>query len=177
MPKNLSSGKCYRGINTIALWIAKEECGFTSDIFGTFKQISSKGGKVNKGAKGTQVIYMQPALYRNARTNETPDTSDGAVKVQYNLMRSYFVFNLDQTTGLEEYQQVQAEGSETLLDVEQYVKNTGATIKYSSETLFLKIVVIMYQAKIILEWYLKNNLIVMIVRLLLKTFMLLYFMN
>ena len=56
MPKNLSSGKCYRGINTIALWIAKEECGFTSDIFGTFKQISSKGGKVNKGAKGTQVI-------------------------------------------------------------------------------------------------------------------------
>ena len=42
MPKNLSSGKCYRGINTIALWIAKEECGFTSDIFGTFKQIIIK---------------------------------------------------------------------------------------------------------------------------------------
>ena len=138
MPKNLDSGKNYRGINTIALWIAKEESGFTSDIFGTFNQIKKKGGKVNKGAKGTQVIYMQPALYRNARTNETPDSSDGSVKVQYNLMRSYFVFNLDQTTGLEEYQQVQAEGSETLLDVEQYVKNTGATIKYSSETLFLK---------------------------------------
>ena len=53
-------------------------------------------------------------------------------------MRTYFVFNLDQTTGLENYKEVEAEGSETLLDVEQYVKNTGATIKYSSETLFLK---------------------------------------
>jgi len=137
MPKNLL-GRHYRGINTIALWIAKEESGFTSDTFGTFNQIRSKGGKINKGAKGTQVIYMQPALYRNARTNETPDTSDGAVKVQYNLMKSYFVFNLDQTTGLEDYKEVQAEGSETLLDIEQYVKNTGAKIKYSSETLFLK---------------------------------------
>jgi len=138
MPKNLDSGKNYRGINVIALWIAKEESGFTSDIFGTFNQIRKKGGKVKKGAKGTQVIYMQPALYRNARTNETPDTSDGAVKVQYNLMRSYFVFNIDQTTGLEDHKEVEAEGSETLLDIEQYVKNTGATIKYSSETLFLK---------------------------------------
>ena len=53
---------------------------------------------------------MQPALYRNARTNETPDTSDGAVKVQYNLMRSYFVFNLDQTTGLEEYKRSSSRG-------------------------------------------------------------------
>jgi len=138
MPKNLSSGKNYRGINTIALWIAKEESGFTSDIWGTFNQIRSKGGKINKGAKGSQVIYMQPALFRDARKGEKPDTVDGSVKVQYNLMRSYYVFNLNQTTGLEHLDIKKSDGSETLFDIEQYVKNTGAKIKYSTESIFLK---------------------------------------
>ena len=137
MPKNLLA-RNYRGINVIALWIAKEESKFTSDFWGTFKQVSSLGGKVNKGAKGTQVIYMQPALFRNARKGEKPDTVDGSVKVQYNLMRSYYVFNLNQTTGLEHLNDHKAEGSETLPEIEQYVKNTGAEIKYSSEAIFLK---------------------------------------
>ena len=81
---------------------------------------------------------MQPALFRNARKGEKPDTVDGSVKVQYNLMRSYFVFNLNQTTGLEHLNDHKAEGSETLPEIEQYVKNTGAKIKYSSEAIFLK---------------------------------------
>jgi len=129
MPKNLV-GRNYRGINTIALWISKEEQGFTSDSWGTFNQIRSKGGKINKGAKGTQVIYMQPSLFRDIKKGERPNTiHEDSIRTQYNLMRSYFVFNLNQTTGIN-IESEKADGADTLPEVEQYVKNTGADIRY-----------------------------------------------
>ena len=157
MPINILSRNQYRGINVIALWIAKTECGFNSNHYGTFNQIRQKGGVVKKGQTGTQVIFMQPALYRDARKGETPDKKDGSVQVQYNLMRSYFVFNMDQAEAtntklvynkktkkydvescdLSEFEnlkkslEVKPDGANDLDHVDQYIKNTKAEIKYN----------------------------------------------
>ena len=179
MPMSLATGNRYGGINTIACWISNQENGFTSNQWGTYNQIRTKGGIVIKGQKGTQVVYMQPALYRDARTNETPDTTkldlnlqkeskvreDGSVQVQYNLYRSYYVFNLDQTEATDtklvfnkktkkydvescdksEFEnfvksfKVSSDGADDLPQVDQYVKNTGAEIRYGAkENIFIQ---------------------------------------
>jgi antirestriction protein ArdC len=129
MAKNIR-GTYYKGMNTVILWCVQQEFGYTSQTYATFNQIKAKGGKVKKGEKGHQVIYMQPSLFRKARDNETAD-QDGSVKVQYNLMRSYCVFNLDQTN-LED-QDIEAEGSDTLPKVEKYIENTKADIRHDND--------------------------------------------
>ena len=165
MPMSLATGERYGGINTIACWISNMENGFTSNQWGTYNQIRTKGGIVKKGQKGTHVVYMQPTLYRDARTNETPDKEDGSVQVQYNLYRSYCVFNLDQTEATDtklvlnkktkkyyevsclpseflsfkEKFNVDSDGANDLPEVDQYVKNTGAKIRYGAkENIFIQ---------------------------------------
>ena len=165
MPTSLATGNRYSGINVIACWIANQEYGFTSNQWGTYNQIRTKGGVVSKGQQGTQVVYMQPKLVRDARTNETPDTDDGAKIVQYNLYRSYYVFNLDQTEATDtklvfnpktkKYKtvacdpkdfenfkksfEVKSDGADDLPEVDQYVKNTGAKIRYGAkENIFIQ---------------------------------------
>ena len=52
MPKNLVSGKQYRGINVFLL-----RClGYESPYFLTFKQSKKLGGHVRKGEKGCPVV-------------------------------------------------------------------------------------------------------------------------
>ena len=132
MPKNIR-GTYYNGMNTIILWCVQEENKYVSRTFATFNQIKAKGGKVKKGEKGHQVIYMQPALFRNIRKGEKPNSvHEDSIKVQYNLMRTYYVFNLDQTT-LEDKDIVVADGADTIPKVEQYIKNTKADIKHDNK--------------------------------------------
>jgi len=52
-PKNLITGKAYRGINAFILGCY----GFTSPYFATFKQIQEKKGVVKKGAKSIPVVF------------------------------------------------------------------------------------------------------------------------
>ena len=127
LPKNIR-GSNYTGFNVISLWVAKEENKFKSNVWATFNQIKNKGGQVLKGSTASDVMYMQPALYRKAKENEEV-SKNGSVKVQYNLMRLYKVFNLDQTT-LKDSDVIEADGSNTLPNIETYLKNTGAIIKY-----------------------------------------------
>lgn len=53
-PANMLSKKPYRGVNIMALGAR----GYTCPLWGTFKQISEKGGKINKGEHGTPIVYF-----------------------------------------------------------------------------------------------------------------------
>jgi antirestriction protein ArdC len=88
LPKNLVSGKTYRGINLLVLGLACR----SSAYWATFRQINKLGGAVRKGERGTQVVY----------TNffEVTDEETGKEK-KVPFLKSYTVFNLDQTTGIE----------------------------------------------------------------------------
>ena len=54
-PKNLVSGKSYRGINILLLGSQ----GYVSPYWLTFKQAKSLGGYVNKGERGTPVVFWK----------------------------------------------------------------------------------------------------------------------
>lgn len=85
-PRNFSTGKLYRGINSIILSMAAQATG--CKWFITFKQTQERGGQVKKGAKGIPVIYT--SMY------ETEDANGNEKKIPF--LRNYTVFSLKDTT-------------------------------------------------------------------------------
>jgi antirestriction protein ArdC len=53
LPKNLVSGKPYRGINVLMLGVQ----GYESAYWTTFRQVEKLGGAVKKGEHGTLVVF------------------------------------------------------------------------------------------------------------------------
>ena len=90
-PKNLVSGKAYRGVNILLLGSQD----FTSPYWLTFKQAKQIGGSVRKGERGTPCIFWKFLT----RDTENPVTGETETK-QIPLIRYYSVFNIDQTDGV-----------------------------------------------------------------------------
>ena len=86
-PRNLTSGKPYRGINVFLLGCQ----AYASPFWGTYKQITELGGHVRKGERGSPVVFWK---LLDGRDEEGKDR-----KVP--LCRYYTVFNLDQSEGVE----------------------------------------------------------------------------
>lgn len=53
IPKNLVSGRTYRGVNVFLLTSA----GHRSPYWLTFKQVNSRGGRVRKGEHGLPIVF------------------------------------------------------------------------------------------------------------------------
>jgi antirestriction protein ArdC len=92
LPKNLSSGKAYRGINVFLLGTQH----YTSPWWLTFRQCTARGGQVTRGEKGTPVVFWKVL---HAADPEAED-AEGSVRRRF-LLRYYQVFNVEQCTGLE----------------------------------------------------------------------------
>ncbi len=124
MPKNIR-GTNYSGVNIFSLWFNKEMNNYQSNTWATFNQIKKLGGNVIKGSKGT---YVQGWFsYANKKVNSKGDeVSDAGIAPTF-----YKVFNLDQTD-LDEKKVVLPNEAETLIAVEEYVKNTGAHITHET---------------------------------------------
>jgi antirestriction protein ArdC len=81
MPRNLVSGKAYRGINVFLLHAMQ----FASPFWLTFKQAQELGGNVRRGEKATPVVF-----WKKLETEE-----EGEIKTGF-VLRYYSVFNVAQ---------------------------------------------------------------------------------
>lgn len=89
-PKNLKSGKTYRGINVFLLSMLNYENPF----FLTFRQAKDMGGKVKEGEKGCPVVFWKwPTADQKAEAN-----AEG--RQVYPFVRYYTVFNVAQVEGI-----------------------------------------------------------------------------
>lgn len=89
-PRNLVTGKAYRGLN-VFLTIMQ---GYASPYWLTFKQAQDLGGQVRKGEKGTPVIFWN-------RTMRQVEGENGNIEEkEIPFMRYYTVFNLAQIDGI-----------------------------------------------------------------------------
>lgn len=88
LPKNLVSGKPYRGINVVMLGMQ----GHESAYWATFRQVEKLGGAVKKGEHGTLVVFTNWFEVVDEKTGEEKEIP---------FLKSYVVFNLAQTTGIE----------------------------------------------------------------------------
>jgi antirestriction protein ArdC len=117
MPKNLVSGKSYRGLNFFLLACS----GFPSPYFLTYKQAQSLGGNVRKGEKG------MPVTYWNIQEKEV----DGKVKKSA-FLKYYTVFNASQCEGIE-IPQAPKENRikfDPIPDAQRVIQGTGAAINH-----------------------------------------------
>src|ERR1035437_6154188 len=87
LPKNLISGRNYRGIN---VWLLNS-LGYSQNYFLSFKQVKELGGSIKKGEKATEVIFWKWIEKDNLEPNATSKT-----KEKIPLLRYYRVFNVEQ---------------------------------------------------------------------------------
>jgi antirestriction protein ArdC len=93
LPKNLTTGKEYRGINILIL----STTGYNSCYWVTFRQALHLGGNVRKGEKGTPVIYWHWRTPEDlVRLQEKTGKADFAPCVPFIST----VFNLAQVEGV-----------------------------------------------------------------------------
>ena len=97
LPRNLTSGKDYRGVNVFLLSLVRHCSGYESPYWLTYKQTQAAGGHVRKGEKGTGVVFWK---WFDKDTGRTDDDGE-PVKDRLPVLRHYTVFNVDQCDGIE----------------------------------------------------------------------------
>jgi len=85
-PRNLTSGRPYRGINIFLLGCQS----YASPFWGTYKQMTELGGHVRKGERGSPVVFW--------KLLEGEDKEGKAKTVP--VCRYYTVFNVEQCEGI-----------------------------------------------------------------------------
>lgn len=125
---NVTTGKRYRGVNTVVLACAQLSRSYQFSRWLTFKQARDAGGTVRKGEKGTTVIFWR-FLEREGASGD---------KQKIPLLRAYTVFNVAQCDGLPEKftavpeipSRVEGEG---IPEADDFIRATGASIIYGGD--------------------------------------------
>jgi len=91
-PRNLNSGKQYRGVNVFMLAFAAYAKGYGSSYWLTFNQAKERGGNVRKGEKSSMVVFW--------KQYETTDKQTGD-PTKIPVLRYYNLFNVEQVEGIE----------------------------------------------------------------------------
>jgi antirestriction protein ArdC len=91
-PKNLASGKPYRGVNVFLLAFTAYAEGYGSSCWLTFHQAKERGGSVRKGEKSSMVVFW--------KQYETTDRKTG-LPTKIPVFRYYNVFNAEQCDGID----------------------------------------------------------------------------
>lgn len=98
-----------------------------SGLFATYKQVTSEGGQVNKGAKALPVVFY------NTIKSKTEVDKKGEPKT-FSMMRYYSVFDLDDCTEVDHLKKVTKKEYQPIADAEKLVSETGAVIEINSIT-------------------------------------------
>ncbi len=92
-PVNVASKKTYRGINVVALWAYSEEFGYSSGVWGSYRQWAEAGGQVRKGEKAAFVVF-----YKELEFAAEPETGDAQTATRL-FARATPVFAAEQVDG------------------------------------------------------------------------------
>ncbi len=99
LPRNVTSGRTYSGINVLILWGAVFAGGFSGQGWLTYRQALSLGGNVRRGERGTTVVYADRFIPDRER-RRAQEAGDEAQAIHF--LKRFTVFNTDQCEGLPE---------------------------------------------------------------------------
>ena len=143
-PTNISSGKRYRGINTVALWVAAMAAGYGDGLWGTYRQWQDAGAQVRKGERSTTVVlWKQIASSAPAGHDDHDDDEDGHRRM---FARAFSVFNVAQVDGYERPPTDTLPENERFAHAEAFIGNLGIKTMFggseayylpSSDTVFM----------------------------------------
>jgi antirestriction protein ArdC len=123
-------GRAYRGMNVWLLMIAAEEAGYDSNVWGTYKAWLKKGCPVQKGAKGTLVVFWKRTDYK------TKNDSGEDVAKKGMLLRYYTVFNSEQVEGYEPTRVEPLPIEERIANAETFFNNCEAVVHHGGNRAF-----------------------------------------
>ena len=134
LPTNAVSTNRYSGVNPILLEISRMRQGFQSKWWATYRQIQQLGANVKRGEKGTQITFFKSIVVKKQTTagEEREETVP--------LLRAYYVFNVEQTDGLEHLRVGNGDSPTDINDphdeAEALIDATGADIRYGGNRAF-----------------------------------------
>ncbi len=99
-PTNMASGKRYRGINVLALWIAANSAGYVDGLWGTYRQWQGAGAQVRKGERATSVVLWKEIKHKASADGDGDGDEDGEDRPRL-FARTFSVFNRAQVDGYE----------------------------------------------------------------------------
>lgn len=137
LPMNPSTGKRYKGINSIYLMAQSHD----DQRWMTYKQAAAMGAQVRKGERGTSIQYWKFADEKERRDSQGRPVLDGQGRpmmdrVELERPRVFFatVFNAEQIDGLPPMERKTQEMSWTALErAEAILMASGAVLRHSSQ--------------------------------------------
>lgn len=124
-PYNATTGKAYRGINTVLLNFTP----FTSNAWASFNQWRAANCAVRKGEKASIVVFFSMLEKKNQQTGETD---------KFPMLKYFNVFNADQVDGdlADKHRATNVakpSDVETVAVADAIVARTNAIIKHSND--------------------------------------------
>jgi antirestriction protein ArdC len=103
LPKNITSDVNYRGWNLFLLNFNTMIKGYPTPYYITYKQANHLKGSIKKGEKGVRIIYWAEVELKNQQADTTtqPTAEETAKPRTIMVPKTYTVFNIAQTEGIE----------------------------------------------------------------------------
>lgn len=111
-PTSLSTGRQYRGINSVLLSMAP----YSSPFWGTIKEMNRRGGRVNSGEHGTRIVFWK-FVEKRERGADGSETVVDTIP----LLKMFTVFNVEQTTGVERIPEIEKREIDPIAEAEKIV--------------------------------------------------------
>ncbi|WP_311276772.1 zincin-like metallopeptidase domain-containing protein [Methylobacterium sp. WCS2018Hpa-22] len=127
LPRNAVTGKAYRGINVLSLWVGAQAAGYTDDRWATYKQWAEMGAQVRKGERSTLVVFFKDLSPGEADADERPRF----------VARGSYAFNaaqVDGAPGLDGSEPASAWHLPESFD--RFVADTGAEVLHGGDAAF-----------------------------------------
>ena len=131
MPYNAISERRYSGVNVLLLWSEAMVKGYRSNAWLTFRQARGLGGHVKKGSQGCGVVYASSFTKR-----ETDEASGEERDRKVPFLKSYTVFNVEQTEGMPEHVYAVAEPkplADAIHSVEEFLDRIRADVRIGGD--------------------------------------------
>ena len=128
-PINATTGRAYRGVNILSLWITTQALGYESHEWASFKQWQERGANVRKGEKGTPIIFYKNLHVESSDVDASED-AEGGRRIPF--ARASWVFNAAQVDGhvAEATALPESPLFERIASVDRVIEATGAQIEY-----------------------------------------------
>jgi antirestriction protein ArdC len=96
MPVNATTGRRYRGINTLILGMSSLPFTSNDPRFCTYKQAAERGWQIRRGEKGTTIYFFKQLTIGD---HDSPESEEDNTR-RIPLLRSFTVFHASQIDGI-----------------------------------------------------------------------------
>lgn len=130
-PVNVSSGKTYRGLNILTLWLSGQAAGYSTGQWATYRQWNEIGAQVRKGERASPIFFWQT---REAQTASAADDAPSANNARPGFVaRTFTVFNAEQVEGYNPERGLELADHERIAAAERFFAGTGADIRHGGD--------------------------------------------